>query len=598
MMNNNTSRFISKVHLLRLVLTAVVIVTGLLLSSCKLDLPGSNPPPNTPSYRVSVTVSGNGNVGSTPTGISCNSSCVSEFTQGKRLTLTPDPDAGNKFVEWTGACSGSGGCTITVNANLGVGATFAPAPSGTQQLIVINTGGGTVASDIPGINCGADCIESLNDGTAVTLTASPAPDYTFIGWSGACSGVGNCHLTMDQERIMVAHFASTTSADLCDGLITDTNAHPMTALAMPALGHATIDPQFGTTIRRISDAGGTAIIKPAYSTIPAWNADESYLILYHTGTGVPGGTGHHLYNGKTYQYIKKLNINPPDLEQFYWHATDPNILYYVDRSNKSLTRYFVSTDTKEVVRDFSSVCPSGSISGGSDPMYMSWDTDVIGLRCSSGFGFAYRISADTVGTPLATTVRRAPIASASGTLLFLANGGGSAEVYDFNMNFVRNLSDIANPLDHASLGRLAKGEDTHNSVAFDGAAGSLVTVNMNDGSYRVIVGPSKGYPYPPSGHHISAVALKRPGWVAVSIVGNTNGQSVLNNELLLANTNPGGKVCRVGHHRSHGKDGPRDYWAEPHVVISPSGTRLLFGSDWGGGEAVNAYVVELPSYQP
>jgi hypothetical protein len=86
--------------------------------------------------------------------------------------------------------------------------------------------------------------------------------------------------------------------------------------------------------------------------------------------------------------------------------------------------------------------------------------------------------------------------------------------------------------------------------------------------------------------------------VAVSVVGNVNGQTTLNSELLLADTNPGGKVCRVAHHRSWGKAGPRDYWAEPHVVVSPSGTRLLFGSDWGGGATVDAYVVELPGYQP
>ena len=81
------------------------------------------------------------------------------------------------------------------------------------------------------------------------------------------------------------------------------------------------------------------------------------------------------------------------------------------------------------------------------------------------------------------------------------------------------------------------------------------------------------------------------------MVGNTDGRTVLNQELVLANTNPGGQVCRVAHHRSWGKEGPRGYWAEPHVVISPSGTRLLYGSDWGGGTAVDAYVVELPSYR-
>jgi hypothetical protein len=39
-------------------------------------------------------------------------------------------------------------------------------------------------------------------------------------------------------------------------------------------------------------------------------------------------------------------------------------------------------------------------------------------------------------------------------------------------------------------------------------------------------------------------------------------------------------------------------WAEPHLGISPSGARLLFGSDWGNGLWVDTYVVELPTYSP
>lgn len=42
-----------------------------------------------------------------------------------------------------------------------------------------------------------------------------------------------------------------------------------------------------------------------------------------------------------------------------------------------------------------------------------------------------------------------------------------------------------------------------------------------------------------------------------------------------------------------------DYWGEPHVTISPIGTRLLFGSDWSGSEdgvSVDSYVAELSSY--
>jgi hypothetical protein len=33
-------------------------------------------------------------------------------------------------------------------------------------------------------------------------------------------------------------------------------------------------------------------------------------------------------------------------------------------------------------------------------------------------------------------------------------------------------------------------------------------------------------------------------------------------------------------------------------VPSPSGTRAVFGSDWGNGDTVDAYVIELPSYEP
>jgi hypothetical protein len=92
------------------------------------------------------------------------------------------------------------------------------------------------------------------------------------------------------------------------------------------------------------------------------------------------------------------------------------------------------------------------------------------------------------------------------------------------------------------------------------------------------------------------VAHRASGWVALSVVGyDYDGQDVLDNELLLADTNTG-EVCRIAHHRSHGRNGPQGYWAEPHAAISPTGTRVLFASDWGGGQTVDTYAVELPVY--
>jgi hypothetical protein len=552
------------------------------------------PPPSPSSYALQVSISGgnsSGSVSSNPAGISCAGDCSESYASGTSVTLTATAATNYTFSGWSGSgisCPGTGTCTVSMSAARTVTATFSQNQASSYPLTVTLAGSGTVTSNPGGINCGGDCSETYATGTSVVLTAAAANNYTFSGWSGSgisCPGTGTCTVPMSAARTVIASFTSTSpTADLCDGLVTDKLAHPMTALAKPALGQAVTDPEFGTTIRRISAASGSAVIKPAYSTIPAWNADETYLILYHTGGA---NSGHHLYHGKTYQYIRQLNIDPPDLEQFYWHTTDPDILLYVD--GNSLTRYRISNNSKTVIKTFS--C-GGSISGGSDPMFTSWDSDVIGLRCSSGTVFTYRISTDTIGTAMSNGNGNAPIASASGARTFFANN--SAEVRDLNMNYLHSLP--VNPDEHASLGRLADGTDTHNTVSFGGSyEGSLVVSDMTqNNSARVVVGPATGYPYPPSGTHVSALAFKNPGWVALSIVGNASGSTLLHQELVLANTNPGGQVCRVGHHRSANPD----YWDEPHVVISPSGTRLLFGSNWGGGTSVDSYVVELPSYQP
>jgi len=74
------------------------------------------------------------------------------------------------------------------------------------------------------------------------------------------------------------------------------------------------------------------------------------------------------------------------------------------------------------------------------------------------------------------------------------------------------------------------------------------------------------------------------------------------NEIYLVNTDPSNtEVCRVAHHRSTGKLAQSElysaYFGEPHVTISPSGTRLLYGSDWYDSGSVDSYVVELPGYK-
>lgn len=391
--------------------------------------------------------------------------------------------------------------------------------------------------------------------------------------------------------VVLAHggSAAVAGADLCLGLPLDKAPHPMTPLARPAPSAAVVDPEFGGVIRRITavpEVGVNPVIAPLYSTVSAWNADESRLLLYHVGKG------HELYDGRSYRFIRSLDIDPADVEQVYWHTRDPDLLFYA--SGNRLVRYHVGTGAKETVHTFS-FCPE-PVSAGSDPMFTSFDSDVIGLQCGN-HAFFYRVHDDTV-TSLVDTTLPAPQAAPSGTLGWI---GGY--VVDLGMQVRRKL-DLANPWEHASLGRLVNGDDAYHAVAFDpgplgSGVGSLVSHNMRTGASRVVVGPSTGYPYPPSGTHVSGMAYRQPGWVFLSVIGDPAGRGVLDNELLVADTTTG-RVCRAAHHRSWGRENTRlaePYWAEPHVVPSPSGTRAVFASDWGNGGTVDTYVLELPAHR-
>src|SRR5690348_8753210 len=75
----------------------------------------------------------------------------------------------------------------------------APMEPSNFELVVTKdgTGTGTVSSTPAGIACGDTCTASFAEGTMVTLTAAPADDSQFTGWSGACTGdATTCDVTL------------------------------------------------------------------------------------------------------------------------------------------------------------------------------------------------------------------------------------------------------------------------------------------------------------------------------------------------------------------------------------------------------------------
>ena len=98
------------------------------------------------TYALSVTRagSGSGTVASAPAGISCGATCSATYASGAAVTLTATPAAGSTFAGWSGACTGSGSCVVTMTAARSVTATFdGTTPTGP---VSINVGGAATGS--------------------------------------------------------------------------------------------------------------------------------------------------------------------------------------------------------------------------------------------------------------------------------------------------------------------------------------------------------------------------------------------------------------------------------------------------------------------
>jgi hypothetical protein len=168
-----------------------------------------------PKLQLAVAKTGAGTVTSAPSGIDCGGTCAHDFMEGLSVVLTASAASGSTFTGWGGACSASSSCAVPMTKAQSVSATFAaaapppappPPPTFTLTVTTDGSGSGSVSSSPAGVSCGADCTESYQQGTAVTLSASPTGGSLFAGWGGVCSGTGNCIVYMDAAKSLSATF--------------------------------------------------------------------------------------------------------------------------------------------------------------------------------------------------------------------------------------------------------------------------------------------------------------------------------------------------------------------------------------------------------
>ncbi|MBK6998574.1 MAG: DUF1566 domain-containing protein [Rhodoferax sp.] len=269
---------------------------------------------------VSKSGTGTGTVTGSAAGINCGSTCSSALTSGASVTLTAAPATGSTFSGWSGSCSGTGTCTVSMTAAQNVTATFtnactyalnansatAAATAGTGSISVISSCAWTATSNASWITITAGSSGSGNGTVAYAVAAN----------TGTTQRTGT--LTIAGKTFTVTQAAgSTVTAPVCTlsanpSSITSGGSSTLTATCNPTAtsyiwmggscagtsgASCTVSPTATTTYSvQGSNAGGTNQAAGATVTVTANTA--SYTVPGTLGNDVFVLTaGNNYYGG-------------------------------------------------------------------------------------------------------------------------------------------------------------------------------------------------------------------------------------------------------------------------------------------------------------
>jgi uncharacterized repeat protein (TIGR02543 family) len=149
------------------------------------------PPPPQFLLTLSTNPLGAGTIGAQPT------STTGQYDSGTQVSVTATANTGYQFTGWSGACTGTGPCNVTMTADRSVTANFAVVQY-TLTPATNPSGAGMITPSAPG---------KYDYTTTVSVTATANTGYQFTGWSGACTGTGPCSVLMTADRSVTANFA-------------------------------------------------------------------------------------------------------------------------------------------------------------------------------------------------------------------------------------------------------------------------------------------------------------------------------------------------------------------------------------------------------
>jgi hypothetical protein len=361
---------------------------------------------------------------------------------------------------------------------------------------------------------------------------------------------------------------------------------------LPAAGGTVIDPTFGTTIMRLTDANDGPDCVNAYSYWPTFNINNTRLLIHN-------GIAPMLYrfDPVNFAIIDKTVWDAPTpiggtvgWEDAIWSGSNSNVIYAHDHIGMHLWAYNAATRTYNLIADFTSLYHPGDYLW---QMSKSVNNDnVFGFtRRDKGYNvvgyLVWKRDTNQVIYNVNTTRLDEVQVDKSGRYLVVKTGqqgAGAIEVrvVDLRTLAVENLRD--NGPDYApghsdNGNRVVVGADNWN----------------NQVTYRTLANPHSFYPLINYGndwsqdYHVSMLANNEKWILLSSYSGGTPGP--FHDEIYQVATNGSGSVRRLAHHFSiYGGD----YYASPRADISRNGRLIAFTSNWGGRRRKDVFILKIP----
>ncbi|HEV3233794.1 MAG TPA: hypothetical protein VG329_04545 [Candidatus Dormibacteraeota bacterium] len=177
-----------------------------------------------------------------------------------------------------------------------IAVTYGAPPNGTVTLVCkattleslrVNSGaGGTVTSDVGGLDCGSTCAQSYPYNTSVTLTATPQPNYRFAGWGADCSGTAvTCTLSMTAPHTVSASFQATVQLTVVTVVQSGACPAPNASETCYGTGSLSAGYVFCATVTSSTNAFG--------QTCGPYTVDAGTPITFNASAGgdIPASTG-------------------------------------------------------------------------------------------------------------------------------------------------------------------------------------------------------------------------------------------------------------------------------------------------------------------